>query len=231
MYIKFVIIASNYFENLLSIFFKKMQSNLDRLFHNIKKEGPLLKDDDPNAILEFQEEWQRRELFVKKYSWAVPSKEVINKIVEFIDNDKCLETGSGAGLWAYLLQQYNVDIIATDKKTTVYNYYYTDVETLSDKDAMEKYNGKNTLLVCWSVTNPTTSFKGNKIVYIGDRRKEYGCTDGEPDENEWELVEKVQLSNWIYIRDFLAFYRRKSNKAVILISICAIIIFSQIILY
>jgi len=182
----------------------------DTLFDNINQDGPKITNEQDDWDDEFENEWIRRRLFIEKYSWAVPSKEAYFEMVKFIDNDRCVETGAGSGLWSHLLQLCGVDIVPTDSKFSDWSTYYTDVEKLYDVDALEKYNDRNVLFLCWSTTDPVSHFTGNKIIYVGEERN--GCTSGEPDENEWELVKTIKIPNWVGLHDYLGLYVRKPQK-------------------
>ena len=196
---------NNLIENNLNKDIPESSNNIDMLFDDIKQMGPLINDDcGPD---EHVSEWQRRKAFIKKYSWAVPSKEAILEMVEFIGTDRCVETGAGSGLWSHLLQQCGADVIPTDNKFKDWDHYYSDVETLSDVDALKKYGDRNVLFLCWSTTDPVDQFRGDKIIYIGEEA--YGCTAGEPNEDDWELVKKVNIPIWCGLRDYLGFYVRK----------------------
>jgi hypothetical protein len=188
---------------------------IDILFEQIKKDGPNkdavmphFRDPDYRQKLDMCSiEHERRDLFVNKYSWAVPSKEAIQKMVTFIGTDKCVETGAGSGLWSHLLQLSGVDIIATDDKSEKCKSYYTTVEKLTDIEAITKYQDRNVLFLCWSRTDPVPRFTGNKVIYIGE--SESGCTDGIPNETEWKLQEQVQIPCWWGVHDYLELYVRK----------------------
>lgn len=182
----------------------------DTLFDNIERDGPNKKINDDNWDHdEFQNEWERRRLYIEKYSWAVPSKEAYFEMIRFIDNDRCVETGAGSGLWSHLLQLCGVDIVPTDNKFSDWSTYYTEVEKLDDIDALEKYNDRNVLFLCWSTTDPVSHFAGNKIIYVGEEL--FGCTSGEPNEDEWELVKRINIPVWVGLHDYLGLYVRKSQ--------------------
>jgi len=57
---------------------------------------------------------RKRDDFVEKYAWAVPTKEAISEIALFANGENILEVGAGLGYWAMRLKKKNVNIIATD---------------------------------------------------------------------------------------------------------------------
>lgn len=56
----------------------------------------------------------RRDSFVSKFSWAVPSRSAVGEIAKFIGRRRTLEVCAGLGLWAKLLSDEGVNIVATD---------------------------------------------------------------------------------------------------------------------
>ncbi len=147
-----------------------------------------------------------RNLFVTRYSWAIPCRESIQAIKEFAKNDTILEVGSGTGLWAYLLQcEKNVKIIATDSGIEKFATEYLSIEKIDMNEAVLKYD-TNCLMVCWGRDYPK-GFKGKKYIYIGEETG--GATAGFPEEKDkWELVYDVELCKWHGLRDNLYLFQR-----------------------
>lgn len=209
------------------------------IYSLIRINGPKIKDiytrnPDCNIIVEFV----RRDIFVDRFSWAVPTRVAILEIARFIGQDYCLEIGSGLGLWAYLLQQEKVNIIATDNYSdgnltakqvkshknkdtltylksfnmdmNIFNYERKYFTKIEDIEASKALEKykANCLLLCWSRINPTKDFKGNKIIYIGENKG--GCTKGIPDK-EWKQIKIVDIPRWVGLYDFVAFYERKTT--------------------
>ena len=184
-------------------------SELDQLFNQIKQAGPIdiSMDDmfkDPQLCLN---NFKRRTDFIEQYSWAIPDLNAINAIAKFIGTAKCLEIGSGSGLWAKLLQLSGVNIIATDNKSEPFKQHFTHIEVLNAKDAVDTYYDCDVLMLCWSRVPLPSQFKGSKIVYIGE--SEGGCTSGIPNPHVWKLVDQIAIPTWFGINDELFFYCRK----------------------
>jgi len=106
--------------------------------------------------MSFLREFYRREKFIDEFSWSVPSKEAVEKIKEFIGNDKILEVGSGYGLWAKLLIDAGINLHATDPLnwTEYYRWHpskkkFTPIEPISNVEAIKKYPGYNVLMMSW----------------------------------------------------------------------------------
>ncbi len=148
----------------------------------------------------------KRDKFVKQYSWAIPCREAITAIKNFVGDDQILETGCGSGLWAFLLKSEGINIIPTDCGKEPFTNKYIDIEYLDCEDAVEKYPTP-ILFQCWSRVSPS-NFKGNKYVYIGEG--ENGCTSGYPDKS-WEIVSVFELKKWPALHDNIYFCVRKYN--------------------
>lgn len=148
-----------------------------------------------------------RTFFIKNYSWAIPDRNVIDKMTRFINGDKCLEIFSGSGLWAYLLKQNGNYVIATDNKSEPYDTYYDEnIYQMDYIKAIETYTDCNVLMICWGRHN-FEDFAGDKIIYIGENEK--GSTFGIPDNDIWELQEKIEIRQFKGSYDFVMFYIRK----------------------
>lgn len=192
---------------------KKLSSEEKQIFYDYIKEHPTRK--------------LVREFFVDNYAWAIPTEKCIESIAEFIGGDTCLEVGCGLGIWAYFLKnQYGVNIIATDDKSTHYdsdvrkNNVYFDYHDMKSLDAVKKFREANALLLVWPPYDNSMGydaikeFRGNKFIYVGEERG--GCT-GTDDffdllENEWIRIEpKHNNMSWPAITDSLVFYERKNK--------------------
>lgn len=137
-------------------------------------------------------EYYRRRGFIDNYGWSVPNKEIIDSIKTFVGNDLVLEVGSGYGLWAKLMRDIGINVIATnriydkrDRQDTAFlprgaDYNFTDVEKLNHLEALNKYQNANVLLLNWPpdgdrmAYESLISFKGNKLIFVGESKS--GCT-------------------------------------------------------
>lgn len=193
--------------------------DLEALYEEILRYGP----EGTGIISESQSDvcdgWKqlhfiyRRKAFVKKYSWAVPSKEAVQKIAEFIGKSGCLEVCAGSGLWSRLLKEEGVDIVATDDGSDVFEKSYAPVIKMSAQDAILHYQDRSVLFVCWaycSLEGIEARFKGDKIVYIGECRD--GLTGCIPDDRDWEEVESLEIPRWPPVHDYVALYRRRKKS-------------------
>lgn len=158
--------------------------------------------------------WMARDDFVKKWSWAVPSKDAIAAIAAFVGTDTLLEVGAGSGLWARLLHEH-VKVWATDRDPWPNAYYH--IEPLDGVDAVCEFRPQ-ALMFCWPHFSDSwdaaalAAFKGNKVIYIGE--DEGGCT-GSPDfhsllDREFEIISRHEIPQFRSIHDALFLFSRRS---------------------
>lgn len=179
-----------------------------------------------NEAKKLMEPIVRRNLFIENYGWSVPTLKAVKEIKNFVGGDQVLEIASGYGLWAKLMKDAGINIVATDLQIEVpesQTYYkpkrkqYTDIEVLSHLDALNKYGHFGVMMLVWPpYANPLAhealkSFRGNKIILIGEG--ESGCTG---DDNfycllskEWQEVKRVEIPRWERIYDDLTFWTKK----------------------
>lgn len=185
---------------------------VEKIWDEIKTNGPTnprFSSEKPNFFYRDSfSDFMKREIFVKEYSWGIPSKEAIDSIKEFIGSDSILEIGSGSGLWARLLLDSGVKIYPTDSMNEKFVKKYMTIEKLSANEAVDKFNGIcNVAMLCWSRVRLPESFTGKKYIYIGELPD--GCTSGYPDDDsEWNLVKTIELPQWWGIHDDLFLFQR-----------------------
>lgn len=172
----------------------------------------------------FINDYRKRQQFVKKYSWAIPSNKIINLIINFIKTYKCksiISIGSGMGLWEHLInlkaksEKILLEIIAIDNKK--YNKLYYHIQEMDAKHAIQKYKNNNILFLCWPNYNcpvaydSLSKFAGNYCIYIGEGPG--GCTGDDTFHQEleknWNLCNVEIMIQWIGIHDQIFFYLRK----------------------
>jgi len=158
-------------------------------------------------------ELDKRDMYVTYFSYAIPTRSVVEKIVDFADKDGILHLDSGPGLWASILQIAGAKIKPTD--IVKYKYAYTDVKNLDYMDAIHRYGIKyNTLLLIWPpydsgiAYEAVKNFGGKKLVYIGEAKN--GCT-GNKDlyellQKEWTLYKQIDIPKWPNMKDSCYMY-------------------------
>lgn len=186
------------------------------------------------SIEEFEQQstpyWMRSAIYskivrhplVRRFSWAIPDDNAINKIHNF--SNRIVEIGAGNGYWAYMLNHnlkteivcYDLDPPTDhDSEFMDEGIYYKILK--GSHEVLENYDTNYTLLLCWPPwDNPMAveclrAFKGTKVIYIGEPRG--GCT-GTDDffdelEDKWELHDNVYIPNFEGMNDELYFYVRK----------------------
>ena len=148
--------------------------------------------------------WMRKALTLR-YSWAIPSPEVLDRIVELTGNAGLVEAGAGTGYWASLLDARGVDVLAFDacppgtgdrmrssfhatQRRTWHPVIECDVDSMPWNDLAER-----TLFLCWPPyaesmgADALTAFAaagGRDVIYIGEG--DGGCTG---DDVMWSVLE------------------------------------------
>jgi len=167
---------------------------------------------------EIDEEERRMDLFNSHFSYATPSKRIINKLKKYIGIEKVLEINSYSGLWSYLLFEEEIDIKATD-----HNKYdkipFINIENINPMNAIEKYNNRNILLTVWphfkknyyKLNNIVQNFHGDSFILITEKNIASkiinNITHGTNQilkelkdkkiEYEWILVKEFHIPKWL----------------------------------
>jgi hypothetical protein len=158
-------------------------------------------------------EWS---IYTVHFGYAIPSKEAIQKIKQFVNNDELLEIGAGLGLWSYLLLCNNVKVHVTDSYVDDWNccrgYKFTPVEHIEGIDALEKYKTKCLMLIWPDLSRMAYEmlqiFKGNKFIYIGEERDDLSAEDKFFDllEKKWKLIDKIYIPR--FHKDYVHLYEQ-----------------------
>ena len=162
-----------------------------------------------------------RELAQRYYAFAVPTQEALDALA---GRAPLLEMGAGAGYWASLLRQMDVDVLAYDVDPAHNRYGLSPTWTavLATDNACEvaRVHATRTLFLCWpddhtpfahDVLAAYTSAGGQMLAYVGEERG--GCTADDSFfdllEAAWAQFERLPLPNWPDRTDALRFYRRR----------------------
>lgn len=168
---------------------------LHQFFRRVKKDFPKNFDD----LLKKNYSEKMKFLFKLVYylAWVIPSKKIINEMVQFIGDDHVLEIGSGSGLWVYLLRLKGVTI--TPSEISKYFKYKNSLNLKIDdrilkfpktfvpkKDYILKVSPNdlklaNVLMFMWPLRGDKSNysdiylkkFKGDKVIYVGEEPWDY----------------------------------------------------------
>lgn len=105
----------------------------------------------------YKSPFEERYRWCKKYSWAIPSMEALDRIAAL---GPVIEIGAGTGYWAYLLRALGVDVKAFDVAPPgvvgVKNGWHDGAETWTKvcQGGPERaaYEAHRTLFLCWPPT-------------------------------------------------------------------------------
>lgn len=166
------------------------------------------------------DDWKVRSEFTKKFSWAIPNERALAVIKHY---GPIVEIGAGTGLWAMMLANRGVDVVAYDvalpgsenKYHYEPKYLYFPIR-LGGPEVLPTIHGR-TLMLCWPpydqpmALDALTAFSGGHVVFIGEPIG--GCTGSDAFHNklydEFEKVQSVHIPQWYGINDYLAVWRRK----------------------
>lgn len=177
-------------------------------------------EDMMSCATSYNDEFKRRDAFVKRFSWAVPSQAAIDAIHSFVDSAQVVEINAGRGLWTHLLEQAGVNIIATD--VTPPKLTFAAVRPLEATAAVQKYlEPGGVLMTCWpdylasyaadALKWALENNRCTKVVYIGEGNG--GCTGDDELHNifetQFELSHYIRIPQWYGIRDDLYLYQKR----------------------
>lgn len=153
--------------------------------------------------------YYKRQDLVKKYAWAVPDENAIEKIVSY---SPIVEIGAGSGYWAWLIEQAGGDIICYDEFP--WDDSYSEVRE-AEESAVNKHADRS-LFLCWPPlstdmgSNALSHYEGDAVLYIGEGKG--GCTGSDMFhrtlDQDYDLEEVVNIPQWPYVYDSLYIYKR-----------------------
>lgn len=170
----------------------------------------------------------------KLVGFTLVTDNLLYNLSNLLYGNKCLEIMSGNGSLAKGLQDYGVDIIATDNYDMVSKFnndFWTDVENIDAVDAIEKYGKDVDFVLCsWIPYYKSIGYRAIKKLYeinpraificIGEDKG--GCTAddrffdysseisfSEKMDIDYELIQKIKRSikNWAGIQTNISFLR------------------------
>lgn len=157
-----------------------------------------------------QQWFGKRQDLVEEYSWAVPTKDVIQYCAQF---DGLLEIGAGNGYWAHCIEEMGGDVLATDILPAAETY--TSVQEAGWSALLEEISASPVLMV-WppydgGVAAGVARQSPDHILYVGEPRG--GCTAEDEFfdivEEKYALVGKLDIPSYVGINDNFFHYARK----------------------
>lgn len=159
-------------------------------------------------------EHARRRSFIAYYGYAVPTREAVRGVAEFLESCSVLEVCAGLGLWARLLADEGVRVLATDAGEPQ-GPPYVDIERRDALSAIDLHKSCDALLLCWPpdgqsiATEALRSFRGARFVSMGDSRFTGDAAFHEALSRDWRLEQVLPLPSWPGIDDRVRLYVRK----------------------
>jgi SAM-dependent methyltransferase len=155
-----------------------------------------------------------REVFQRSFSFAIPSREILDFIVK--TSPSIIEVGSGTGFWAHLLRKRGADVIASDWFASGEHIQeearFCEILPMSGEDAVSAYPDRD-LLVIWPygsgewLTEAARRLKpGRKLIFIGEGSETCGSESFHElirDERFFKLLDVVHIVRFSWLHDHL----------------------------
>ena len=160
-----------------------------------------------------RQEHARRRTFIAWHGYAVPTRGAVRAIAEFLEGCSALEVCAGLGLWARLLRDEGVSVVATDAGAPR-DLPYVCVERQDAPAAIASNGGCDALLLCWppngqpAAAEAMRTFGGTRFVYIGDSRFTGDAAFHGMLDRDWTLEMLLPLPSWPGLEDCVRLYTR-----------------------
>ena len=125
-----------------------------------------------------------------------PRPKAIERIAETLGERKLLEVCAGSGLWAKLLADKGVQVVATDPGLTSVCHFA--IEALDAEMAVGRHPECDALMLIWPpfkdvcAVKALRAFKGGRVVYIGDSRFTADQAFHEELAKHWRAIAEVR---------------------------------------
>jgi hypothetical protein len=154
--------------------------------------------------------YEGRRAATKRNMWAIVDQVWTKQLADWIGNRRCLEVMAGAGWLTKALNNYGINIIATDFICHQYKMVF-DIKQMCASTAVKKYADRDILIMSWppyssNIDIITAKLWGSNkpIVYIGEGQN--GCTGTEKFWQHFEVIEdhpQIDLMAWPGIHDYV----------------------------
>lgn len=176
--------------------------------------------DDPFKPLDI-EKWIDRNSYVGKYSWTIPDPDALRFVVKFTKGGM-VDPMAGTGYWAYLLKQWDVDVVCYDISPGEDNTWHQDadlwvpVEKMDGAEATAKHPDR-TLMLAWPPYSQDVgarilaAYHGERVIYMGESNG--GCTGDsglhEALDEDWTEIAACRPVQWYGLHDDISVYERR----------------------
>jgi hypothetical protein len=153
---------------------------------------------------------RRRGFFETHMGPTVPSITAVEAIASWVGTQTILEIGSGKGLWARLLREAGVEVLATQHPASCRSPSWMTVMPLDAEDALRTLAADVLLLDGDGVGHTADllhSFRGTAMIVRGGIHAELrDALDA-----HWTCVHRLQIPSWTLDRDTVRFLVRRSR--------------------
>ena len=159
-------------------------------------------------------EHARRRTFIAWYGYAVPTREAVRAVADFLEGCSVLEVCAGLGLWARLLRDGGVNVTATDAGAPQ-GPSYVRIEQRDALSAVAGLGPCDALLLCWPPDGQPVAaevlrrFGGGRFIFIGDGRFTGDAAFHDMLGSDWRLERMLPLPSWPGIDDCVRLYTRR----------------------
>lgn len=189
---------------------------LNMMLEEISASAPMV-----GSIPSVNTECMQRDLFRQKWGFSVPSRKAVLSIARFAGDRTILDIGCGRGTWSALLALAGCRVESYDSFDDGYIREEDCLVHASVGDGCDilasRSRESDVLLLSWPpywndlADSSLQSFKGNRLVYIGEEWG--GCTATDEFFNlldkDWKLSRTVKLNNFSPIQESVFMYRRQ----------------------
>lgn len=153
---------------------------------------------------------RRRGFFETHLSLSVPSLHAVHAIASWVGTQTVLEVGSSKGLWARLLREAGVEMLATEHPSLCRSPHWMTVMPLDAENALRTL-AADVLIFDGSRATVTKelidSFGGMGIIIRGAVHQ--NLVEGL--DQHWSCVHSLQIPSWTVDRDAIRFMVRRSR--------------------
>jgi hypothetical protein len=165
---------------------------------------------------------KRRDTFRSRWGFSVPSRRAVDGISNFARDSRILDIGCGRGTWSALLTLAGCKVVSCDSfedyDIAAHECMVNPVVADGSTFVSQISTAEDVLMLCWPpfwnsmAEDSLQAFRGDRLVYIGERWGGCTATDGFFDllEAGWSIKKSISLKNFWPISDSVMMFVRSS---------------------